>query len=180
MFDRDFGPFVPPQFVVRTVGEPWELAAAKALRRQVFCEEQRLFEGDDGDAADASATTIVALDELMGMPHRVVGTVRIHESRPGEWYGSRLAIERAYRSVYGLGTGLIHRAVGTAIGRGCRHFFANVQRENVPLFRRLAWEPLEEFRLNGHPHVRMRADLAFYAARAEGARADLIRTRRAS
>ena len=33
--------------------ERWELAAYHALRRGVFCDEQRLFQGDDRDGEDA-------------------------------------------------------------------------------------------------------------------------------
>ena len=34
---------------------PAEQAAARALRQQVFCLEQGLFDGDDTDAIDSSA-----------------------------------------------------------------------------------------------------------------------------
>ena len=77
-----FAPFVPPQFGIRAVEAPWELRAAYALRRGVFCDEQRIFGGDDRDAADASAQTIVAVTYVMGIADRVVGTVRIHETAP--------------------------------------------------------------------------------------------------
>jgi putative N-acetyltransferase (TIGR04045 family) len=116
----------------------------------------------------------------MAMPDRVVGTVRIHEASPGTWYGSRLAIEAEYRHVYGLGSGLVHRAVTTARARGCRRFFANVQRQNVPFFRRLAWEPLEEFELLGAPHTLMRADLAAYPPAYDDGAVAVLESRRAS
>jgi hypothetical protein len=37
-----------------------------------------------------------------------------------------------------------------------------VQRQNVPLFRRLHWTSLEPKTLRGRPHDLMRADLAAY------------------
>ena len=75
MFDRH-APFIPPQFGVKLASEAWELASALALRRYVFCEEQRLFSQSDRDEFDASASTIVAVDYWMSMSHRVVGMKR--------------------------------------------------------------------------------------------------------
>jgi putative N-acetyltransferase (TIGR04045 family) len=140
VFPPPLPPFVPPQFGLKLASETWERNAALRLRRYVFCEEQQLFSGSDGDALDASASPIVAVDYVMGMSHRVVGTVRIHEESPGVWYGSRLAIEPAYRNVYGLGSGLVYRAVTTAHARGAHTFLANVQKQNASFFRRLGWE----------------------------------------
>jgi putative N-acetyltransferase (TIGR04045 family) len=45
---------------------------------------------------------------------------------------------------------------------GCHTFLANVQAQNGLLFRRLHWEVIEEFEIYGRPHLRMKADLAFY------------------
>ena len=179
LFDRS-APFVPPQFGFKLATETWERDAHFRLRRRVFCDEQRLFDANDRDDADATATAIVAVDYVMAMAHRVVGTVRIHETAPGRWYGSRLAIDPAYRTIYGLGSGLVHRAVSTAHARGCTTFLANVQRANVPFFRRMAWEPLEELTLLGAPHTLMRADLAAYPPHADDAVVAIVRTRRAS
>ncbi len=180
MFPAALPPFVPPQFGLKLVSETWERAAAAELRRYVFCREQALFDGDDRDAADDIATTIVAVDYVMGMAHRVVGTVRIHSEADGVWFGSRLAIDPAYRGVYGLGSGLIYRAVTTAHARGAHTFLASVQRQNANFFRKLAWEPLGELTLHGRPHVRMRADLARYPPALDEAHVSLIAPRRAS
>ncbi len=177
-----FEPFVPPQFGIKIAEDAWEKNEAFALRRHVFCEEQRLFATDDRDLIDASgaATTIVAVDYVMGMSHRVVGTVRIAETSPGIWHGSRLAIAPAYRSAYGLGSGLIYRAVTTAHGRGARTFLAHVQQPNVALFSRLSWEALETCDLHGVAHTLMAADLRAYPAATPGAGPTLLHTRRAS
>jgi len=180
MFPHRFGPFVPPQFGIKLATERWESDASAALRQHVFCHEQGLFAGSDRDAADAIAQTIVAVDYVMGMTHHVVGTVRIHEDVPGTWYGSRLAIDPDYRAVYGLGRGLVYRAVSTAHARGCRIFLANVQAKNVNFFARLAWEPLRELSLHGHPHVLMRADLAAYPPNDDDASIAVVSVRRAS
>ncbi len=179
MFD-DFAPFVPPQFGIKLASERWERAGSERLREAVFCREQRLFDGSDADEIDDVATTIVAVDYVMGMMHRVVGTVRIHRENAGTWYGSRLAIDAAYRHVYGLGSGLIYRAVTTAHGRGCDTFLANVQQANVEFFRRLAWEPIRPIEIANRPHTLMRADLSAYPPCADDASVSAVHHRRAS
>jgi putative N-acetyltransferase (TIGR04045 family) len=182
MFPPPCAPFVPPQFGIKLATEPWERAGASRLREAVFCREQALFALTDRDATDAIAQPIVAVDYLMGMAHAVVGTVRIHEADAagGCWYGSRLAIDSAYRGVYGLGSGLIFRAVSTARARGCRTFLAHVQQQNVAFFRRLAWQPLHALTLHGYPHVLMQADLAAYPPSGDDAAVAMLRSGRAS
>lgn len=162
MMFEPFRPFVASEFQVKFATESWERRRASALRRTVFCVEQGLFEGDDRDAIDAVAFPIVAVSLLGVAADDVVGTVRIHEAEPGVWWGSRLAVAAGYRRVGALGAALIRLAVSSANARGCRTFLANVQCQNVPLFRRLHWTSLEEFDLHGRAHHRMRADLGFY------------------
>jgi putative N-acetyltransferase (TIGR04045 family) len=93
-----------------------------------------------------------------------VGTVRIHAvtERPGEWWGSRLAVARPFRGTAALGAGLIQVAVASAHARGCTRFLAHVQAGNVALFQSLDWHSLEEATLHGRPHHLMQADLAAY------------------
>ncbi len=177
MFPHVDRPFVPPQFGIKRETEAWERAESARLRRDVFCTEQRIFAHDDRDAIDETALAIVAVDYVMGMAHRVVGTVRVHAAGANVWYGSRLAIDARYRNVYGLGSGLVHRAVSTAIARGCATFLAHVQRENVPFFRRLAWDALDDLMLHGRPHVLMRADLDAYGGSESDDAVSVIRAR---
>jgi putative N-acetyltransferase (TIGR04045 family) len=180
MFSPPLAPFVPPQFGIKLVSEAWERVAALALREQVFCREQRLFEATDRDAIDATAQTIVAVDYVMGMSHRVVGTVRIHAADGGTWFGSRLAIDAAYRNVYGLGRGLVYRAVTTAHARGCARFVAHVQVQNVEFFSRLDWVPIVPVEVHGRPHVLMEADLAAYPPGGDDDSVAVVRSQRAS
>lgn len=154
--------FIPAEYRVKYATQPWERAAAAALRRQVFCTEQGLFSGDDRDPIDAVATPIVAVSTLAVTPHDVVGTVRIHEPEPGVWWGSRLAVAEAYRKVGLLGSSLIRLAVASAHGRGATRFLAHVQSQNAPLFHRLRWTTLSEIDLHGRPHHVMEADLGYY------------------
>jgi putative N-acetyltransferase (TIGR04045 family) len=157
-------PFRPSYFRVKFAVAPWERRACAALRRQVFCTEQGIFAEDDRDAVDAHAISICALSTLGGEVDAVVGTVRIHEvsERPGEWWGSRLAVAGPFRGTAALGAGLIQVAVSSAHARGCTRFLAHVQEQNVPLFQALHWTGLDAVDLHGRPHRLMQADLTAY------------------
>jgi putative N-acetyltransferase (TIGR04045 family) len=158
--------FTPCEFRVKWADGGWEINQARRLRRAVFCDEQRVFAGDDLDAIDTHAQTIVALSCIGGMNDQVVGTVRIHldEEKGGDgvWWGSRLAVDPAFRKHGRLGAALIRLAVSSAHARGCSVFLAHVQAQNRPLFEKLSWQALREESLHGRPHVLMQADLATY------------------
>ena len=157
-----FPVFLPAEYRVKFATEAWERREAAALRRQVFCEEQGIFDADDRDDIDAVAIPLVVISSLGVAPHDVVGTVRIHESEPTVWWGSRLAVAADYRRIGALGSSLIRLAVCAAHARGCRRFYAHVQSQNALLFRRLHWRSIEEIELRGRPHHFMQADLAHY------------------
>ena len=146
----------------------YEREAAKRLRRAVFCDEQGLFEGDDTDEIDQRAYPIAAILCTLNMPDEVVGTVRIVESQPGVWHGSRLAVARHARRIGSVGTGLINLAVRTAHAHGCKTFLAQVQSQNVPLFEKLHWTSITEINVHGRPHHLMQADLNFYPPMHDG------------
>ena len=158
----DHRAFTAPSFTVKFADRPWEFRDAAALRRRVFCEEQRIFEGHDRDAVDAVAIPIVAVSRLAVAPGDVVGPVRIPEPAPGLWMGSRLAVAPDHRRIGALGAALIRVAVSSAHARGCRRFIAHVQSQNAPMFARLHWHTLEEVELHGRPHHLMQADLDHY------------------
>ena len=126
-------------YTIKWVTLPWEREQAYALRRQVFCREQGLFADDDRDEIDDHAHLLVALGCVAGWHDRVVGTVRIHQQSPGVWLGSRLAVDAAYRRQGQLGPTLIRLAVCSAHALGCEAFYAQVQHQNEPLFRRMRW-----------------------------------------
>jgi hypothetical protein len=149
------------------------------LRQQVFCQEQRIFSGSDRDEYDDTMIPIVCNSMIMGMADDVVGAVRIDAREPGIWWGSRLCVASQFRrkskfsaSVAkrnqlpplwrSIGGGLIYAAVTTAAARGCTEFLATVQKPNARFFSMLHWDLVEELDLFGRPHVKMRADLAFY------------------
>ncbi len=162
MIFEPFPAYAPTGFQIKYAVTPWEERGAAQLRRDVFCAEQGLFDGDDRDALDETAIPIVAAS-LMGVTaDAVVGTVRINELAPGLWQGSRLAVAPAFRRVGILGSALIRLAVSSAHARGCTRFLAHVQGQNALLFRRLRWRTLEVIELHGRPHHVMEADLNFY------------------
>ncbi|MBW9053617.1 MSMEG_0567/Sll0786 family nitrogen starvation N-acetyltransferase [Rhizobium mesosinicum] len=162
MMLEPFSPYRASEFQVKFSTSEWERQEAHALRRAVFCEEQKIFESDDRDAIDDHAIPIVALSMMGVAADRVVGTVRIHQEEPGLWWGSRLAVHADFRKIGALGATLIRLAVSSANAMGCHTFLANVQVQNGLLFRRLHWDVIEEFEVYGKPHLRMKADLAWY------------------
>jgi putative N-acetyltransferase (TIGR04045 family) len=162
MIFEPFPEFLPAEYRVKFATESWERREAAALRRVVFCDEQKIFISDDRDEIDDVATTIVAISSFAVASQEVVGTVRIHEAEPGIWWGSRLAVAGAYRRISALGTSLIRLAVSSAHARGCRRFYAHVQSQNAPMFRRLYWNTIDEVILHGRPHHFMWADLNHY------------------
>jgi len=151
-----------PELVCRLARDPGEQRGYFALRRSIFCLEQRLFDGDDRDEHDDAAYPIVCL-----AGPRVVGVVRIWETAPGDWWGGRLGVDAEFRTAAVVGRRLVQTAVGTARAWGARRFRATVQRANVPFFRRLRWRTLEELALLGQPHHLMEAELSWYAPTAE-------------
>ncbi len=157
--------FQPVDFRVRIAREDWERRGCAALRSSVFCDEQRIFNGDDTDEWDRVALPIAASYCMLGAPEQVVGTVRICEIEPGLWQGSRLAVHRDFRRLASLGTELIRHAVCSAHARGARRFIAHVQEQNVPLFLRLSWASIGRVTLHGRAHRLMQADLAAYPPR---------------
>lgn len=162
MMLEPFSPYRASEFQVKFSTSDWERREAHALRRAVFCEEQKIFESDDRDAIDDHAIPIVALSMMGVAADRVVGTVRIHQEEPGLWWGSRLGVHEDFRKIGALGATLIRLAVSSANAMGCHTFLANVQVQNGLLFRRLHWDVIEEFEVYGKPHLRMKADLAWY------------------
>jgi putative N-acetyltransferase (TIGR04045 family) len=88
--------------------------------------------------------------------------VRIHETAPGHWQGSRLAVQQGFRRLGGLGAELIRAAVGTARALGAERFRAHVQPQNMPLFERMHWTRLAEIHLHGRLHHLMQVDLSRY------------------
>lgn len=82
MLIENFKPYFANEYLIKFVTQDWERKQMLALRQAVFCEEQGIFAGDD---LDEIATHIVAIACVAGLPDSVVGTVRIHQEKPGVW-----------------------------------------------------------------------------------------------
>lgn len=152
-------PFAYSDCRIKLVQDDWEWREAHALRHEVFVVEQGIFHLSDHDLFDNSAYTIIASIGMLGIPDAVVGTVRIHEQEPGVWIGSRLAVQKSFRADKGLGKALIQMAVCSARAFGCKAFYANVQPQNLGLFKKLGWQALGKVTVHGIEHVFMQADL---------------------
>jgi putative N-acetyltransferase (TIGR04045 family) len=156
-------PFCSARVTAQIAAEAWQKAAYFRLRRAVFADEQRLFDGSDVDEHDAAATPIVAIAHVGGMLDEVVGVVRIYPAGPGVFYGGRLGVAPAYRARRVVGTSLIVAAVSTAHGWGCRRFLATIQLQNVRYFEQHRFATVGVVEVCGQPHHLMEADLDAYA-----------------
>ena len=139
-----------------------ELMQAFAVRRQVFVDEQALFQATDRDAYDERAVHLVALSR-----GKVVGTVRIYQHKDKAWWGGRLAILKRYRGR--AGRMLVHKAMTIVRLNKAEHFFAYVQINNVAFFKSLHWKVAgEAFLHHGRQHVLMEADFKTPGAEKSG------------
>lgn len=146
-------------FTIKWATLKWEQEQAFALRREVFCHEQQVFEHDDRDDVDTHAQTLIAIANHGGWHEKIVGTVRIHNQDEHVWWGSRLAVNKDFRGQRGLGGALIRLAVCSARALGCTQFLAQVQKQNEALFQKLNWTSQFELNVHNHLHVMMQADL---------------------
>jgi putative N-acetyltransferase (TIGR04045 family) len=158
-------PFFSPNVSAHIAGEPWQIEGYLALRRSIFVDEQRIFEGSDVDEHDAVSTPIVVIGHVAGMPDEVIGGVRIYPAGDGTWFGGRLGVAPHYRARRVVGTSLIVAAVSTARARDCTRFLATVQEANVAYFERHRFRCLHPVDVCGHPHRLMAADLEAYPPR---------------
>jgi radical SAM protein (TIGR04043 family)/putative N-acetyltransferase (TIGR04045 family) len=133
-----------------------ELNQAFDIRKEVFVQEQKIFETSDRDTNDLNSIHLVAKQG-----QEVVGTVRVftNGNGNGHWIGGRLAVRKGYRAS-GAGELLVRSAVETVKRKGCSRFTAHIQAENVPFFSRLGWRGVEgPFVYFGKVHQVMEADL---------------------
>ena len=137
----------------REVSTPAERAACFAIRRQVFVEEQNMFDGDDRDEHDEIAIHYAALQG-----DEIIGTVRIFRDSAGVWWGGRLAVLKRCRGR--AGRMLIRACVERVRSEGGAHFRAFVQQDNVAFFKTLDWRAIgEPVMIGNRPHQVMEARL---------------------
>ena len=135
-----------------------ELEEYFAVRRRVFCDEQRVFDRDDRDERDGAPGTLHVVALLDG---RVEGAVRLYPlDELGVWKGDRLAV-LPERRVHRVGAMLVSFAVRTAGELGGRRMIAQIQLANVRFFELLGWRREgEPAPYHGLPHQRMTIVLA--------------------
>ncbi|MGO4275666.1 MSMEG_0567/Sll0786 family nitrogen starvation N-acetyltransferase [Paenibacillus sp. TAF58] len=150
-------------YEIRIAETEIETQASLLLRRQVFVEEQQLFEESDADENDSSSITI----NIWKQGTILVGTVRCYPDRktPSLWWGGRLAVHEQYR-IRGIGVYLIEAAVEQMKQRQVLCFRAQVQEQNVQLFEKLGWTKVGAPTFaQGLPHQIMEANLHVHDAR---------------
>lgn len=131
-----------------------ERAAHFAIRKEVFVNEQGLFEESDVDEHDENAVPIICT-----VGDAIAGTVRVYLLEGTTWVGGRLAVLKEYRT-YLVGPFLVKKAMKTVKERGCTRFLAYIQPQNVRFFERLRWSPTgEELVIKGVTHCVMEADI---------------------
>jgi putative N-acetyltransferase (TIGR04045 family) len=144
--------------VCRLALDPADRARHFAIRRAVFVDEQRMFDGDDSDDRDLEPATLLALGFAGPEAGGAVRLYRLDDG--GRWKGDRLAVLPNYRGT-SLGASLVRFAVRTAGVRGGAVMVAMIQLPNVRFFETLGWRPdgaVVEF--HGRAHQPMAIGLA--------------------
>jgi putative N-acetyltransferase (TIGR04045 family) len=125
-----------------------------SIRKEVFVEEQRMFQDSDIDENDNKSTYLIA--KCNGI---AVGTVRIFPKGDNAWVGGRLAVRKQFRGTH-AGCLLVKQAVSWVTTKKCKKFSALIQEKNVEFFKQLGWNPIGEVISHlGLPHQVMEADL---------------------
>ena len=123
---------------------PWSALGedARALRTEVFVQEQRIPLEIEMDEADASAIHAVARNRL----GQVVATGRLLAPAPGMGKIGRMAVHRYVRGG-GLGRAVLDALTAAARARGDRELVLHAQRSAEAFYRRLG------FAMRGQPFV---------------------------
>lgn len=125
-----------------------------AIRKEVFVDEQKMFQDSDIDENDKKSIYLIAKSNGM-----IVGTVRVFPVGDDSWIGGRLAVRRKYRGTH-AGCSLVKEAVKFVIMKKCKKFTAIIQVKNVNFFKYLGWKPIgNKINYLGLPHQIMEADL---------------------
>ena len=139
---------------VRPARGAGEVAAAMALRRVVFCDEQGVSLADELDGRDDEALHLVVVED-----GAVVGTCRLLFEGTTCKLG-RLVVEREARG-RGIGGRLIAFAENEARAAGAQRIVLNAQTRARGLYRAAGYaEHGDRFMEAGIEHVRMERPLA--------------------
>jgi predicted GNAT family N-acyltransferase len=139
---------------IRRPRDERELAAALALREEVFCEEQGVTLGGDRDGRDGEAVQLVAVEE------GVLGTCRMLIEPGGTAQFGRLCVRSSARG-RGIAAALLAAAEEEARAAGARRMGMHAQTDALPLYERAGYTPYgERFDEEGIEHLGMEKQLA--------------------
>jgi predicted GNAT family N-acyltransferase len=139
---------------VRRTRDEEELAAALALRIEVFCGEQGVTFDGDRDGLDDEAVHLVAVEG-----DEVVGTCRLLIEPGGTARFGRLCVRASARGT-GVGGLLLAEAEREARAGGARRIGMHAQTDALSLYRRAGFRPYgERFDEEGIEHLGMEKDL---------------------
>ena len=140
---------------VRRPRDEQELAAALALRIEVFCGEQGVTFDGDRDGLDDEAVHLVAI----GDDGEVIGTCRLLIEPGGTARFARLCV-RANARGRGVGAALLAAAEREARAADARRIGMHAQTGALSLYRRAGFRPYgERFYEEGLEHEGMEKDL---------------------
>ena len=138
---------------VRRARDEDELAAALALREEVFVGEQGVIVAADRDGLDPEALQLVAVDG------DVLGTCRMLIEPGGTARFGRLCVRASARGT-GVGGLLLAEAEREARAGGARRIGMHAQTDALSLYRRAGFRPYgERFDEEGIEHLGMEKDL---------------------
>jgi putative N-acetyltransferase (TIGR04045 family) len=138
-------------FRVHIAHDSREIAAALALREEVFCVEQGVPLDADRDGLDDQAIHVVAVEEHGAL----AGTCRVVLEGPGSARFGRLCVRRDARGL-GLAAALLAEAERQATAAGARRMVLHAQTSALSLYRRAGYEGEgEPFDEEGIEHLRM-------------------------
>jgi ElaA protein len=134
---------------VRRPRDKRELAAALALREEVFCGEQGVTLDGDRDGRDGEAVHLVAVDD------DVIGTCRMLIEPGGTAKFGRLCVRASARG-RGVGAALLDAAEAEARAAGAVRVGMHAQSGALQLYERAGYTPYgERFDEEGIEHIGM-------------------------
>lgn len=137
-----------------------DLAAARAIRREVFIAEQGVSEAEEMDALDDQCRHYVA--RIEGHP---AGTARLRACAPSIAKLERMAVRTVHRKS-GVGRALLARIEADAAAEGTREIVLHAQDHALGFYARCGYVlEGEGFAEAGIPHHRMRKILTTKASR---------------
>lgn len=151
-------------YEVRVAGDPADLAACFAVRKQVFVVEQGVPEDLEYDAYDATALHVMAVredGEPLGTGRLLYGETAAEKTGGDLSLGSlgRLAVSQEARGL-GVGVALVRAIEDAARARGLTVVDLHAQTHALGFYERLGYEPYgPEYEEAGIPHRAMRRAL---------------------